>query len=252
MKIALVQSPLVWEDPSANRRYFGNALDQARGADIIFLPEMFTTGFTMNPEPVAEPMDGDTVAWMRRMAGTLDAVIAGSVVIRDDAGFRNRFLLVTPDDIAFYDKRHLFSLAGEHRAYARGENRQLVSFRGWKICLQVCYDLRFPVFSRNADDYDLLVYVANWPEARISAWDGLLKARAIENMCYVAGVNRIGLDANGHKYPGHSQVVDYMGKVIGDASGQETVLRVAIEREPMLEARQKFGFLDDRDSFTVI
>lgn len=252
MKVALLQYPLVWENPAANRKAFEERIKTIEKVDLILLPEMFSTGFTMSPEKVAETMDGATVRWMREMASESDAAIAGSLVMSEDGNFNNRLLFVEPSGrITSYDKRHLFSLAGEHRVYKPGTEKVVVEFRGFKICLQVCYDLRFPAFSRNVEDYDLLVYVANWPQPRIQAWNALLKARAIENMCYVAAVNRTGTDDTGHNYPGHSQIVDYLGNYVCEPSEQEGVIYAALDRDAMLESRKKFGFLDDRDQIIV-
>lgn len=252
MKVALLQYPLVWENPAANRKAFEERIKTIEKVDLILLPEMFSTGFTMSPEKVAETMDGATVGWMREMASESDAAIAGSLVMSEDGNFYNRLLFVEPSGrITSYDKRHLFSLAGEHRVYKPGTEKVVVEFRGFKICLQVCYDLRFPAFSRNVEDYDLLVYVANWPQPRIQAWNALLKARAIENMCYVAAVNRTGNDDTGHNYPGHSQIVDYLGNYVCEPSEQEGVIYAALDRDAMLESRKKFGFLDDRDQIIV-
>lgn len=252
MKVSLVQSDLAWEQSSENRSRLAELIHNSEPADIFILPEMFPSGFTMQPERVAESMQGETVAWMKQLAGERDAAICGSVVISENGNFFNRMLFVRPDgSVEKYDKRHLFSLAGEEKYYKRGDEKVIVDFRGFKICLQICYDLRFPVFARNAEDYDLLIYVANWPEVRIKAWDVLLRARAIENMCYVAAVNRVGADGNGHRYNGHSQVVDFMGEYAIAPFGDEKVASVSLNRESMLEARQKLGFLNDRDSFAV-
>lgn len=252
MKITLLQSPLIWENPEANRQRFSSMISNAGATDLIILPEMFSTGFTMKPGRVAEPMDGTTISWMKEMASRKNCALTGSLVISEAGKYYNRLLFVLPDgQVRQYDKRHLFSLAGEDKAYTSGEERLIVEYKGWKICPLVCYDLRFPVFSRNTEEYDLLLYVANWPEPRISAWDALLKARAIENMCYVAGVNRVGKDENGHNYPGHSQVLDALGVAVLEPSGNEGAFTVELNKETLLQARQKFGFLNDRDSFTL-
>lgn len=252
MVVSLVQSMLDWENPKANRERFRKLITQADTSDLFVLPEMFTTGFTMNPQPVAETMDGETLAWMRDLAALKDAAICGSVVIEENGKYFNRFLLVTPDgEVHHYDKRHLFTLAGEHQQYTGGRDKVIVSYKGVSICLQVCYDLRFPVFARNTEDYDLLIYTANWPKVRIAAWDALLKARAIENMCYVAAVNRIGTDANGHEYVGHSQAIDFLGASIIEPFEHEEIVSFFLNREEMLTTRKRLGFLNDRDSFTV-
>ena len=252
MVISLVQSDLVWESPTETRRHIENLIRDSNQADIFLLPEMFPTGFTMEPERVAESMEGETVRWMKKLSSERNAAVCGSVVITENGNYYNRMLFVRPDGtIDKYDKRHLFSLAGEEKHYTRGEEKVVLEFRGYRICLQVCYDLRFPAFSRNMEDYDLLIYVANWPEVRIKAWDSLLRARAIENMCYVAAVNRVGVDGNGHNYNGHSQVIDFMGDYTVAPFEDESARIAAIDRDAMLKAREKFGFLNDRDSITV-
>jgi omega-amidase len=252
MKISLIQTLLAWEDPEANRAAFTRMINRIGETDIIILPEMFATGFTMDPAPVAETMGGETVKWLKYIAAEKDCAITGSLVIKEGSKYYNRLFFVLPDgEVKTYDKRHLFTLAGEDKAYTAGVERIMVDFRGWKICPLVCYDLRFPVFARNTEAYDLLIYVANWPEPRIMAWDTLLKARAIENMSYVAGVNRIGPDINGHNYPGHSQVVDCLGATLLEPSGNEGVYTIEIDKESLEAARKKFGFLNDRDMFTL-
>jgi omega-amidase len=253
MKTALIQVPLVWEDALHNRNYIASKIDTlSEDIELIVLPEMFSTGFTMKPERVAETMDGDTVSWMKSVSNKRNAAICGSVVISENGLFRNRCLFVFPNsEVQYYDKRHLFTLAGEDKVYARGEEKVIVNFNEWKICLQVCYDLRFPVFSRNMEDYDLLIYVANWPAPRVAAWDALLKARAIENMCYVIGVNRIGADENGHNYLGHSQALDYFGECLISANNNEGAFVANLQKESALETRKHLPFLNDRDSFTV-
>lgn len=253
MKITLIQTALIWEDAEANRRNITekiNAIGEA--TDLIIVPEMFSTGFTMNPEPVAETMDGPTVKWMIDIAKNCNCAVTGSLVIKESGKYYNRLLFVFPDgSYQTYDKRHLFSLAEEDKYYTPGTEKLIVEYKGWKICPLVCYDLRFPVFARNTEDYDLLLYVANWPTARVVAWDALLKARAIENMCYVAGVNRIGRDENGHEYPGSSQVIDMLGAEIYNADGKDDVTSITLSKSELQEARSKYGFLQDRDAFTL-
>lgn len=252
LTIALIQSHLEWEAPEANLQHFEKVFSGLNDpTDLVVLPEMFSSGFTMNPESVAEDMNGRTVNWMKVMAKKHEVAIAGSLVIKEQADYRNRFFFVFPDgQFDFYDKRHGFTYAGEHKKYRSGNARVLMSFKGWKIFPQICYDLRFPVFSRNDLDYDLLIYVANWPAKRINAWDALLKARAIENMAYCVGVNRIGKDGNDYEYPGHSAVYDYLGKSLAYSETAE-VLYAEISREPMQRTREQLGFLNDRDEFTL-
>lgn len=251
MEVALVQTMLHWEDPDANRRHLESFLPPLSGqADLVVLPEMFTTGFTMTPENIAPAEAMRTLDWMREWARQADAALVGSLVWPEGETYRNRLVFMMPDGAyATYDKRHTFTLAGEDRVYARGTQRLLVPFRGFTFCPLICYDLRFPVWSRYSDPYDVLLYVANWPEVRISAWDTLLRARAIENMSYVLGVNRLGSDPNKHRYPGHSAVYDCLGTALA-FSGKEEVLRVRLSRHHLEETRSKLRFLDDRDSFT--
>ena len=253
MKTALIQAPLVWENPTENRNYFEAKINEITSAiDLIVLPEMFTTGFTMNPENVAETMQGETVTWLTALAKAKKSAITGSAVIKENNNFYNRMLFIFPSgEIQFYDKKHLFTLAGEDKAYTSGTQKCIVNYLDWKICLQVCYDLRFPVFSRNSEDYDLLIYVASWPKIRTNAWDALLQARAIENMSYAIGVNRIGTDANGYEYIGHSQAINFLGNYVLEPKESEGVFIVVLEKEKMVETRQRLGFLNDRDSFEI-
>jgi len=252
MKVALIQAPLVWENPEANRSYFSEKISEITKTDLIILPEMFSSGFTMHPKVVAETMDGETIRAMKSWAAQKNAAVTGSVVIAENGHFYNRLVFVFPSgEIKTYDKRHLFSLAGEEKAYSPGSEKLIVEYLGWKICLLVCYDLRFPVFSRNVEDYDLLVYVANWPKVRINAWDILLKARAVENLVYTIGVNRVGLDGNGHEYNGHSQVVDFLGNELLSPQENEGVFVVETDKQNQDETRKKLGFLNDKDQFVI-
>jgi predicted amidohydrolase len=253
VKVTLIQAPLVWENPQLNRDYFEvKILEITSAVNLIVLPEMFTSGFTMNPERVAEAMDGVTMLWLKTMAKARNSAITGSLVIIEDGNFYNRLVFVFPSgDLQFYDKRHLFTLAGEDKVYTSGNQKIVVNYLGWKICPLICYDLRFPAFSRNHEDYDLLLYVASWPKIRTNAWDALLKARAIENMSYTVGVNRIGTDANGHEYLGHSQVVDFLGDYISQPEEFEGSFTVSLNKNKMIEMRQKLGFLNDKDIFEI-
>jgi predicted amidohydrolase len=253
MKVALIQSALIWENPEANRVYFEEKINAiAEDINLIVLPEMFTTGFTMRPAEVAETMEGKTVLWMQALAKAKNCAITGSVIIEENSSFYNRMLFVFPSgEIQHYDKRHLFSLAGEDKVYARGAQKLIVEYLGWKICPFVCYDLRFPVFSRNVEDYDLLIYVANWPKTRISAWDVLIRARAIENMSYAVGVNRTGEDKSGYAYVGHSQVVDYLGDYLLEPKEQNGVFITTLDKSKMITVREKLNFLKDRDVFEI-
>ncbi len=252
MKISLIQTSLTWENHQANRDNFTEKINSTEETDLILLPEMFATGFTMQPEGVAETMEGESVAWMQEMARTKDCAITGSLVIEEEGKYYNRLFFVYPDgSYKTYNKRHLFTLAGEEKHYTAGKDRLILEYRGWKICPLVCYDLRFPVFSRNTEDFDLLLYVANWPQVRVQAWDALLKARAIENMCYAAGLNRIGQDNNEYNYSGHSQVIDSLGNYVLEPFAYEDILSVELDKTALDKARKKFGFLNDRDSFTL-
>ncbi len=254
MKTALIQTSLIWENAAANRKHLQEKINSiTEDVDLVVLPEMFTTGFSMHPENIAEKMDGETVQWMKSLASGGNFAICGSVIIQENKNYYNRFLFVFPSgEVMHYDKRHLFSLAGEDKVYTRGQERVIVDYRAFKICLLVCYDLRFPVFSRNTENFDAVLYVANWPKPRIMAWDALLKARAIENMCYVVGVNRVGEDANGHEYTGHSQVFDFLGNPLVEVAEKETVLLAELQKGPMLEMRSKLSFLKDRDAFEIL
>ena len=254
MKTAIIQSPLVWENVKANAEYFRQKINAiAEVVDLIVLPEMFGSGFTMHPSAVSETMEGEMIATIKTLAKARNAAITGSLVISENGKFYNRLIFVFPSgDIKTYDKRHLFSLAGEEKTYTKGQDRLVVAYKGWKICPLVCYDLRFPVFSRNDADYDLLIYVANWPKVRINAWDILLSARAVENLSYVIGVNRIGTDGNGHDYNGHSQVVDFLGDYLLESQTSEGIFIAELDKSQMLETRKKLGFLDDKDAFSLL
>jgi omega-amidase len=253
MKTALIQSAIIWENPEANRNYFEQKINTiSESIDLIVLPEMFTTGFTMNPETVAETMDGKTMGWLQSLAKAKKTAITGSLIVTDNNNFYNRLVFVFPSgEIQFYDKRHLFTLAGEDKVYTSGTQKMIVDYLGWKICPLVCYDLRFPVFARNVENYDLLLYVANWPKPRINAWDILIKARSVENMCYTIGVNRNGVDNANLEYVGHSQAVDFLGNYILEPQEAEGVFIVEFDKEKMNNARNKLGFLNDRDSFEI-
>ena len=253
MKIALIQSDLYWEDALKNKKNFESIINQIdSGINLIVLPEMFSTGFTMNASEVAETMQGETVLWMQSITKQKNCALTGSLIITENGNYYNRMLFVFPSgEMQHYDKRHLFSLAGEDKFYTGGTQKVIVDYLDWKICLQVCYDLRFPVFVRNVENYDLLLYVANWPKVRTNAWDTLLKARAIENLSYVVGVNRIGLDANNFEHIGHSQVIDFLGNYILEPQETEDVFVLELDKNAMLEARKKFAFLNDKDSFKI-
>ncbi len=253
LNIGLVQTHLFWEDPEANRILFEEKINAMMDdIDLIVLPEMFTTAFTMHPENVGVLEAEKTVEWMKQMAKERDAALVGSIVFYEEGCYYNRLFFVFPDGTyQTYDKRHTFSLAGEHKVYEAGLKKLMVEFRGFKICPLICYDLRFPVWARNTEDYDVLLYVANWPRPRILAWDTLLRARAIENMAYCIGVNRIGMDDAGYEYPGHSAVYDVLGNQLAfsDADG---VLHAKLSKEHVETYRNKLKFLEDRDEFNLV
>lgn len=254
LRVTLVQSMLHWEDAASNRSMFGEKLAPLAGrTDLVVLPEMFTTGFSMRSSELAEGMEGPTLEWMRAQARALDAALYGSVIIRDGDACFNRGLFVRPDGtVTHYDKRHLFRFAGEHAHYAPGRRRVVVEWRGWRILLQICFDLRFPVFSRNRNDYDGILYVANWPEARRHPWSQLLVARAMENLAHVAGVNRVGMDGKGIHYTGDSAAIDPKGATQAAIDpGREGVLTVTWERAGLEEFREKFPALLDADDFQL-
>ena len=255
LKIALIQSDLFWENPKKNRKHFKKQIESiSKPVDMIVLPEMFSTGFTMNAKDLAETMDGKTVLWMQKMALKTNAAIVGSLVISEDGKFYNRLLFVEPSGvIQIYDKRHTFTLAGEEKIYASGSKKLIVDYKGWKICPLVCYDLRFPIWARNTENYDVLLYVANWPKPRILAWDTLLKARAIENMSYVVGVNRVGLDEAQNEYSGNSAVYDVLGNAITAIKpNREQIEVVTLEQNHINFYRNKLKFLNDKDTFILL
>lgn len=253
MKVAVIQTSLFWENAQANRAHFQNLIEAiTEPVNLIVLPEMFSTGFTMHPQGVAESMTGQTVSWLKSVAKSKSAAIVGSIAVQENDQYFNRLVFVFPSgEIQTYDKRHLFTLAGEDLTYTAGKQKVIVDYCGFKICLLVCYDLRFPVFSRNVESYDLLLYVANWPEPRINAWDILLPARAVENQCYVIGVNRIGQDGNNHHYVGHSQAIDYLGNYLLKPIENEQIQIVSLDKESMLTTRKKLAFLNDQDDFVI-
>lgn len=253
MKIALLQSDIEWAMPCRNRFGAEAMMASSPGCDLYVLPEMFSTGFCTSPEGVAEPEPCDSLKWMKDSAEMFSAAIAGSVAVEENGRFFNRFYFVTPDGNAVhYDKRHLFTYGGEHLKFTAGKERKIVEYKGVRILLQVCYDLRFPVWSRNRGDYDLALYVASWPETRADAWRQLLKARAIENQCFVAGVNRIGTDPS-NSYCGGTMLIDPFGKVVAEcADGVESVAVAEISMEELAAFRLKFPVLDDADDFELV
>lgn len=253
MKTALLQLDIAWQDKEANRaRIESIVMESALRDALILLPEMFTTGFCHHPQPVAETMDGETILWMQKLASQTRSALAGSLIIHDGHAYRNRLVFVPPTgQVQWYDKRHLFTIDGEETAYKSGNHRLVVTFEDWRICFQICYDLRFPVWSRNREDYDLLVYSANWPAARSEVWYTLLRARAIENQCIVAGVNRTGVDGNQIRYHGGSVVVDPRGAMVAEAGDNQTLLCSEINLNELQVFRNRFPAWKDRDEYTL-
>lgn len=254
LKVAIIQSDLVWENPEQNRINFTQKIEHIKeSVDLIVLPEMFSTGFTMNPEHVFETMNGTTIGWMRETSKKMNTAICGSLVILENNDYFNRFVFVTPNGhFEHYDKRHTFTLAGEHKVYKAGSKRLTINYKGWKILPLVCYDLRFPVWARNTDDYEVLIYVANWPKPRVNAWDALLKARAIENMSYCIGVNRVGFDVNNHEYVGHSAVYNGLGECLTHIKpSKEQTEIVVLNKNHIKTIREKLMFLNDKDTFIL-
>lgn len=253
LRVTMIQTALAWQDPAANRAAFAGHFRGLVGhTDLIVLPEMFTTGFSMDAARLAETMDGPTVGWMREEAAALGCAITGSLIIRDGDRHYNRMLWVAPDGaVRHYDKRHLFRMAGEQEHYAAGARRITVEYKGWRICPLVCYDLRFPVWSRNRGDYDLLLYVANWPARRSLAWKTLLRARAIENVAYVVGVNRIGSDGNGASYAGDSVALDFLGQPLAGDRGGDFAETAVLDRDLLQSWRASFPVHLDADEFRI-
>ena len=253
LKVTLVQPDVVWEDTRSNLAHYDQLLHEINNSDLVILPEMFNSGFTMNAAPMAEKMDGETVEWMRTKAREKRAIITGSLIINDGGKYFNRLVWMESDGTyQSYDKRHLFRMADENLHYSGGASRLIVSAGEWKICPQICYDLRFPVWSRNRGDYHLLFFIANWPEARSSAWNALLKARAIENLCYCIGVNRVGADGNGIKYSGGSAAYGPKGEEIIIIPDGESISTHTFSLAELLHFRKKFGAHLDADRFEII
>jgi omega-amidase len=261
LRVSIVQGETRWHDPAGNRAYYGDLIAPLKGmTDLIVLPETFTSGFSNEAIGDAETMDGPTVAWIREQAAQLDAAVTGSVQLRVGGDVFNRMLFATPDGgLQHYDKRHLFRYAREHERYAAGCERLSLDWRGWRICPLVCYDLRFPVYSRNRFDverpgqldYDLALYVANWPAVRAYPWKTLLRARAIENLSYVVGVNRVGTDGNGIDYSGDSAVIDFIGHAISECTDQQVVVTSTLQAAELQAHRERFPAMLDADRFSL-
>jgi omega-amidase len=260
LTISLIQTSLSWENPEANLLHFGNTLlSLQEPTNLIILPEMFNTGFTMNASSNAEEMDGLSMQWMVKTARDKQCVICGSLIIRDDGKYYNRLIWMKPDgSYEHYDKKHLFRMGDEHLHFAAGEQKLIATLKGWKIMPLICYDLRFPVWSKNDfsnDEYafDLLIYVANWPAIRSQAWTSLITGRAIENMAYAAGVNRIGSDGRGYEYEGRSMIAGPDGNTLLEIKpNQEAISTLTLNADPMLQLRAKLGVGKDWDSFNLL
>jgi omega-amidase len=278
LTVSAIQSQLHWEDKSANLKMFEEKIFAIPGKpEIVVLPEMFSTGFSMRPEILAEEMDGPTLSWMKKLARSRSIILTGSLIIREEGKYFNRLIWMLPDGTqGYYDKRHLFAYGGENLKYSPGSRRLIASVKGWKINLQICYDLRFPVWSRQATlndkrgtgekratdspgtdpntremEYDLLIYVANWPERRSPAWKILLQSRAIENQCFVVGLNRVGLDGHQIYHSGDSMVIDPLGDILDHRSREEAILTCTLEKDRIEEIRLKFPFWKDADDFMI-
>lgn len=255
LNITIVQPNIIWENKQANFFKIEQLLIAHQSKmELVFLPEMFSTGFSMQPQQLAETMDGKSVLWMKTIAAKHRCVLVGSLIIEEDNKYFNRLLWVQPDGkIGHYDKRHLFAYAGEDEHYHSGDKRMIASVKGWKINLVICYDLRFPVWLRNKNEaYDVLVVVANWPSKRSLAWKTLLQARAIENQAFVVGVNRVGTDANQHVYVGESSAFDPLGAAIFQLDDQEQIKTITLDKKLLTDIREQLPFLDDADDFVII
>ncbi len=272
LSITLIQTALEWENTEANLEMLSKKIESVDKTEIVILPEMFTTGFSMRPEILAEKMDGVTISWMKKIAAEKKIVLTGSIIIEEQQKFYNRLIWMLPNgDAGWYDKRHLFGYSGEDKHYQAGNKRLITSVKGWKILLQVCYDLRFPVWSRQSPiknerkhdqfgkgtgrgytpEFDVMIYVANWPQRRSHAWKSLLIARAIENQCFVIGVNRVGKDGNEIMYSGDSMVIDPLGEIMYHYTDEENIYTTLLQKEKLEEIRKKFPFLQDGDRFTL-
>lgn len=259
LTVSLIQTNLHWENKAANLAMLEEKIMGIKEkTELVILPEMFSTGFSMRPEILAETMDGETIQWMKRIAAARKIILTGSVIIKEEGHYYNRLVWMLPNgQYGVYDKRHLFAYAGEDQHYKAGAKRLIASVKGWKINLLICYDLRFPVWARQqsqpeSPEYDLLVYVANWPERRIHAWKTLLQARAIENQSFVIGVNRVGKDGNEIYHTGDSMVVDVMGEVLYQKKDEEDIYTITLQKEPMETVREKLPFLKDADGFMIM
>ncbi|AKQ46668.1 amidohydrolase [Rufibacter radiotolerans] len=251
LHVSLIQADLHWHNPTANRAMFQHKMEQLPFTDLIVLPEMFTTGFSMDAQHLAEQMDGESVAWMAKMAFHFNAVVTGSLIIEENGRFFNRLIWMRPDGtFSHYDKRHLFRMAGETEVYTPGKKRLIVELKGWRICPMICYDLRFPVWSRNTPiNYDVLLYVASWPNKRRLAWQTLLRARAIENLAFCVGVNRVGIDERGHTYAGDTAAYNLLGEELVHHQYDEAISTITLSRDHLQETRHHLPWNLDADAF---
>ena len=260
LHFTIIQTSLFWEDKGANLDKLGQKIRSIQEpTEIIVLPEMFNTGFSMQPEIMGETMEGPTVDWMRRLSAEKKAIITGSLIIEENGKYYNRLIWMLPNgQLGYYDKRHLFAFAGEDQHYSPGNKRLIASVKGWKINLQICYDLRFPVWARQQKneetqkEYDVLLYVANWPEKRNHAWKTLLTARAIENQCFTIGVNRVGLDGHNIAHSGDSMIVGPLGEILYHCAYEEDMFHIRLEKEEVNNTRAQFPFWKDADDFTIL
>jgi omega-amidase len=262
LTITTIQTNLYWEDKRSNLKMLEEKIDAIpEKTEIVVLPEMFTTGFSLQSHLLAEKMDGETIDWMKGVSRKNGVVLTGSIIIEDEGNFYNRLIWMLPTgDFGYYDKRHLFAFANENEFYTPGKKRLIASVKGWKINLQICFDLRFPVWARQQKqqtenpkpEYDLIINVANWPSKRSHAWKTLLCARAIENQCYVVGVNRVGTDGNGVYHSGNSLVIDPLGEVLYHVADEEDISTIVLQKEKLQETRERFPFLKDADGFTIL
>ncbi len=254
LKVALIQTKLCWENKDANFSHLETHLKNVPSeADLIVLPEMFTTGFSMNPEMFSEKMTGKGVEWLKGVSKQKNAVVVGSLIIEEKKKYYNRLIAMKPDgSFDHYDKRHLFRLAGEEKIYSEGSKKKSIVINGWKVALFICYDLRFPVWVRSKDDADCILFIANWPEKRKDAWISLLKARAIENQAFVLGVNRVGKDGNGFSHSGDSSIYGPLGECLDHRSNEECIILHCLKKEHLLKTRESFPFYKDADRFKLL
>ena len=263
LNITLIQPDLIWENKKANLDMLAQKIDSiTEKTEVVILPEMFSTGFSMKPEVLAENMQGETIEWMKKITTSKKIILTGSLIIKDEEKYYNRLIWMLPNgEYGMYDKRHLFAYGDEHKHYSAGNKRLIAQVKGWKINLQICYDLRFPIWARQTPpprgeagrglEFDLLIYVANWPEKRSTAWKTLLQARAIENQCYVVGVNRVGEDGNKINHSGDSMIIDPLGEILYHKANEEDVFTYTLQKEKLNEVREKFPFWKDADPFFI-